>query len=156
MYLLNHNPCGCDACPYWFTFHYVSIKSAAQRSARTAEPDLHSTMYLLNRFYALILVVFRKNLHSTMYLLNRRQDSLLIQPQKDLHSTMYLLNRTTTVWAVSRAEYLHSTMYLLNRHILCSSEACPVYLHSTMYLLNQGWSVCSRWYSRIYIPLCIY
>ena len=36
-----------------FTFHYVSIKSLTRTQAKTQQPHLHSTMYLLNQIKAM-------------------------------------------------------------------------------------------------------
>ena len=50
MYLLNRSGHCFDASGMPFTFHYVSIKSLTEAIANNILPNLHSTMYLLNRF----------------------------------------------------------------------------------------------------------
>ena len=77
-----------------FTFHYVSIKSVAQRSAPTAEPDLHSTMYLLN--HSCVIVVSSAGKLFTFHYVSIKSALSFPKcqhPQKYLHSTMYLLNQ---------------------------------------------------------------
>ena len=70
MYLLNPVIVLYTASHSKFTFHYVSIKSVIEKSNTRFWLNLHSTMYLLNRFYPLRQYPAQHHLHSTMYLLN--------------------------------------------------------------------------------------
>ena len=59
---------------YAFTFHYVSIKSAASCTISVfVNTYLHSTMYLLNLGSDIPSSICIMYLHSTMYLLNPDQ-----------------------------------------------------------------------------------
>ena len=53
---------------FLFTFHYVSISTLSGRQPRKNQANLHSTMYLFQRFLPSMPFNILSNLHSTMYL----------------------------------------------------------------------------------------
>ena len=116
-----------------FTFHYVSIKSLNTKNITAVTFNLHSTMYLLNPSVVFTLYIKMINLHSTMYLLNRV--SFIASMYYFIFTFHYVSIKSRWAWRCSLGIwYLHSTMYLLN-------------LESSSKLLTVHY---------IYIPLCIY
>ena len=71
MFLLNLIPAPFVLGFNKFTFHYVSIKSNAEKILDLLDEHLHSTMFLLNREVGVKPYFLLLYLHSTMFLLNR-------------------------------------------------------------------------------------
>ena len=114
MYLLIQNPE--DPALFHeivFTFHNVSINSAAPAPNAKASSHLHSIMYLL----------IPKETNASM--------SMLMY----LHSIMYLLILIMMMIKTGLRFYLHSIMYLLIRIAIRAARGENFNLHSIMYLL---------------------
>ena len=118
----------------WFTFHYVSIKSSSVNSFSAILCNLHSTMFLLNRYEQDSQYSKRSYLHSTMFLLN------LMQCEED-----EIMSQKFTFHYVSIKSPWSGILRIISRH-----------LHSTMFLLNLATSIYFSRFICIYIPLCFY
>ena len=139
-----------------FTFHNVSINTMNEKHSPTLDNTLHSTMFLLIRFYPIQICLQIRSLHSTMFLLIHRPASYLFLLPTSLHSTMFLLiPRPTTTMRLARFFTFHNvsinTIASLKAHNVAStftfhnvSINTPFHaqvrkgdnaLHSTMFLL---------------------
>ena len=68
----------CAAAAPYFTFHDVSINTAAGKWIKPVRPPLHSTMFLLIRSQNAVSNVESLSLHSTMFLLIRIEHDDLV------------------------------------------------------------------------------
>ena len=123
---------------YQFTFHYVSIKSSPTFSPDGERHNLHSTMYLLNRWTN----GRRWNIWRwfTFHYVSIKSQVILLclwLTQAHLHSTMYLLNlEARQIW------YSNNDIFTFHYVSIKSqsgrlSDMAGLNLHSTMYLLNH-------------------
>ena len=122
---------------------------------QVVNPDLHSTMYLLNPG-----TVFDINNQTTFtfhYVSIKSNPAISVSaPDFYLHSTMYLLNLLTRTQAKIQQPDLHSTMYLLNQFVSDKLESI-LSKFTFHYVSIKSYKVAKRRKrSSIYIPLCIY
>ena len=156
-------------CIYFNYLHYVPY---CYRSG-----DLHSTMYLFQRFHSKIIVVSVLHLHSTMY---------LFQPVGGLKSVakkLFTFHYVSISTYFKHKKYNNAPIFTFHYVSISTQSSASIandtakftfhyvsistwnlvrmmkqkkYLHSTMYLFQRLEILCNILFLLIYIPLCIY